>query len=368
MDRSITVVVFYESHEIREMMDDLLRRRTEKLFFSNLNKDQKEFIKFSHGDHRCFLFIYAFDDPKFAGDLHELISNHEVLSNIQKAPHLSVLFCNREHRERAYEECVEKQFFFYETIRPVYDMNKVRLLLELASDSLKQQMKMKELEAELAEMRNDISEVSFQLDDIEESINDEKGIQGGLLDDITANLNHWEEENSKAENSRATKAPESKDDSGNVLTADFNKFKSHNQGYFSSLGDQVNRAKPKMNKNEPLVIVADDQPMMLKIITTILKPKGFRVETAPNGEEAFNKARRTPPNAVLLDIDMPVMNGLQTLKAFKEQSSLKDIPIIMLTSNSDKSSFVECLELGAKDYIVKPTNADILLKKLLAVI
>ena len=84
------------------------------------------------------------------------------------------------------------------------------------------------------------------------------------------------------------------------------------------MSKQVKSAKPATKAVEPLVIVADDQKMMLKIISTILTPRGFRVETAVNGAEALMKAKALTPNAVLLDIDMPVLNGLDTLKEFKK--------------------------------------------------
>lgn len=358
MDKSITVVVFYESHEIRDLMEEVLRGRASELVFSNLKEDQKEFIEFARGQHTAFMFIYAFEDPKFAIELYQLLDSHSALSNIMQYPHLSVLFCNREYREQAYRECMAKRFFLYDTINPVYDMNKVRLLLDLTSEALMQQIKVTELEQEIEDSRRDMFDVSLQLDGIEGSINDEKGIQGGLLDDLARDLNELGERHESLEG----------DETSGRMKQGLDEFKNHNEVYFSDLGAQVRSAKPKTKETEPLVIVADDQKMMLKIITTILQPKGFRVETASNGAEAIMKAKVFPPSAVLLDIDMPVMNGVETLKAFKKLEPLKHVPIIMLTSNTDKHSFVECLKLGAVDYIVKPTNAETLLKKLLAVV
>jgi CheY-like chemotaxis protein len=106
--------------------------------------------------------------------------------------------------------------------------------------------------------------------------------------------------------------------------------------------------------------VADDQAVLLKIITTILEPKGFQVETASNGAEAILKAKTLDTALLILDIDMPIMNGIATIKACHKIPSLKNVPIMMLTSYSDKENFKYCLELGAVDYIVKPTNADTL--------
>jgi CheY-like chemotaxis protein len=245
-------------------------------------------------------------------------------------------------------------------------MNKVRLLLELASDSLIQQIRLKHTLAENESMRNNLKEVSFQLEGIEGSIFDEQGIQGGLLEDITNNMEQYADANNNGLD--PNDASTFKNEDTIHIKEGLDEFKKHNQGYFSSLGEQVKSAKPTIERNEPLIMVADDQKMMLKIITTILKPKGFEIDTASNGAEILMKAKVKRPDVILLDIDMPILNGIDTLKAFKKLEELKSVPVIMLTSNSDKDSFLVCRELGAVDYIVKPTNADILLKKILAVL
>lgn len=362
MDKSITVVVFYESIEIKSIMEELFRGRdAKKIYYSNLKEDQKALLEFSRHPHSAFIFIYAFDDSTFATDLNKLLNSHEALSDIMKIPHLSVLFCHREHRKQAYSECTNERFYLYDTLNPIYDMNKVKLLLRRTSDTLLLKMKIRDLESQANESQQSISEVTSQLGNIEESLIDEQSIQGGLLDDLSRNLNELTKQQHK--NDAKKQAIDNA-----KLAEGIDRFKQHNRSYFDSVRKQVNRAKPATKAVEPLVIVADDQKMMLKIITTILTPRGFRVETAVNGAEALMKAKALTPNAVLLDIDMPVLNGLDTLKEFKSTDHLKDVPIIMLTSNTDKSSFVECLSLGAVDYIVKPTNAETLLKKLLAVV
>lgn len=356
MDKSISIVVFYESTEVKSLIEEVLGSQLQQVFFSNIKKEQKEFVTFASKQHQSFLFIYAFDDPKFATELLQLLHKHDSLADVMKIPHISILFCSREYRKRAYSECINKRFFFYETIRPVYDMNRVRLLLNIASDSLVQKIQFRRVLAENEVMRSNLNEVSFHLEGIEGSIADEKGIQGALLDDLMGEVNKQDDELNEVSSQTS------------LIKQGLDEFKDYNQGYFNSLGEQVKTARPKIEKNEPLVLVADDQKMMLKIISTILKPKGFQVETAVNGAEVLMKAKISKPQIILLDIDMPILNGIDTLKAFKKEDDLKDIPIIMLTSNSDKHSFMECLELGAIDYIVKPTNAEILLKKILAVI
>ncbi|NAW59905.1 response regulator, partial [Vibrio sp. V36_P2S2PM302] len=97
---------------------------------------------------------------------------------------------------------------------------------------------------------------------------------------------------------------------------------------------------------------------------TILEPRGFKVELASNGVEALIKAKVMLPSVILLDIDMPIMDGLSTLQAIKKLDVIKDVPIIMLTSHADKEVIQSCIQHGASDYAVKPTTADLLLKKI----
>lgn len=121
--------------------------------------------------------------------------------------------------------------------------------------------------------------------------------------------------------------------------------------------------KPKKEYKKKLVIVADDQPVMQKIIKTILETKNFRVEVASNGVELILKAKLMEPAVVLLDIGMPIVDGIDTLKVLSQINSVNNTRIIMLTSYADKDFFKSCIELGAVDYVVKPTKASILLNK-----
>ena len=98
-----------------------------RIYYSNLKEDQKALLEFFLAiPIQRFIFIYAFDDSTFATDLYKLLNSHEALSDIMKIPHLSVLFCNREHRKQAYSECTNDRFYLYDTLNPIYDMNKVK--------------------------------------------------------------------------------------------------------------------------------------------------------------------------------------------------------------------------------------------------
>lgn len=103
------------------------------------------------------------------------------------------------------------------------------------------------------------------------------------------------------------------------------------------------------------VVIIDDSALMRKVITNVLSEcHGIDVvETARNGVEAMKIIEQVKPDIVTLDVEMPVMDGLETLKAIKENFSL---PVIMLSSKSNEETTIQALEYGAEDFIEKPVS------------
>ncbi|WP_153913787.1 response regulator [Shewanella sp. TC10] len=360
MKKLISVVVFYQSIEIKKVIEEIIRNKYQRTLFCDINTNQEQFIAFTQDKTQPTLFIYAFEKPDEAIDFNEIITNLNKEKKVFGDEYLSLLICCREYREAAYFECSKGRFYSYETFRPVYDMNRIRLSITQMCDLLTSQDQVHLYEEDKKTIIHKLQLVSKQLHEVEMSLNDEKGIQHGLLNELIIEVDKLC--NGEVEVNSQAMAQVGK------IKPKVENLKAHNQKYFNDISNKVRAAKPSFKKKLPLVLVVDDQNVMLKIITTILKPKGFEVEVATNGVEALNKLKHCQPELVLLDIDMPIMDGIQTLKTIKSMDEMVNIPIIMLTSSTDKESFIECRELGAIDYIVKPTNAETLLKKIYAVI
>jgi class 3 adenylate cyclase len=110
-------------------------------------------------------------------------------------------------------------------------------------------------------------------------------------------------------------------------------------------------------KQEPgHLLVVDDNKVNRILLSRGLEGHGHRVETAENGKQALEKLRADAFDLVLLDIEMPEMNGYQVLETCLEDPDLRDIPIIMTSSLDEVDSVVKCVELGAEDYLNKPIN------------
>jgi adenylate cyclase len=104
------------------------------------------------------------------------------------------------------------------------------------------------------------------------------------------------------------------------------------------------------------VLVVDDVPTNVKILVAHLEAKGFKTLAAYNGEEAMTMALKHMPDLVMLDVNMPVKNGLEACEELKQNPETMMLPIILVTANSDTNEIVKGFEVGADDYLIKPYN------------
>ncbi len=111
------------------------------------------------------------------------------------------------------------------------------------------------------------------------------------------------------------------------------------------------------------ILVADDEPINRSLIQRRLEREGYRVLTAQNGQEAVERARCALPDLVILDVMMPIMDGLEACELIKEDETTRDIPIIFLSARDETDIKVRGLTLGANDYISKPFKAEELLAR-----
>lgn len=104
------------------------------------------------------------------------------------------------------------------------------------------------------------------------------------------------------------------------------------------------------------LLVVDDNKVNRIVLSRSLENQGHIVETAEDGAEGLNKIRTQSFDLVLLDIEMPVMDGFQVLEACLNDVDLRQIPIIMTSAMDELDAVVKCVELGAEDYLTKPVN------------
>ncbi len=112
------------------------------------------------------------------------------------------------------------------------------------------------------------------------------------------------------------------------------------------------------------VLVVDDNPKNIQVLGNILKESGYLLGFAMDGNQAITQLKNSGDyDLILLDIEMPELDGFETCKAIKADNRLKDIPVIFLTAYTDTSNIIKGFEAGAQDYITKPFNSTELLAR-----
>ena len=117
---------------------------------------------------------------------------------------------------------------------------------------------------------------------------------------------------------------------------------------------------PERNGEKGNLLVVDDNRVNRLLVTRTLEQLGHRVAFAENGRQALEMLRNRPADLVLLDIEMPELNGYQTLEALRADPKLRDIPVVMMSSVDEVDSVARCIEMGAEDYLFKPVNGVLL--------
>lgn len=119
-----------------------------------------------------------------------------------------------------------------------------------------------------------------------------------------------------------------------------------------------------MKQSKQTVLVVDDEPKILDVVTSFLEAEGYKAVNAKNGTVALKLFDATNPDLVILDIMLPDIDGVELCKVIRKKSQ---VPIIMLTARVEEEDTVRCLDLGADDYVTKPFSPRALMGRVRAV-
>lgn len=123
-----------------------------------------------------------------------------------------------------------------------------------------------------------------------------------------------------------------------------------------------------MKKKEIKILLVDDEPDILEIVSYNLSEEGYQVFTAQNGSEGVKKAKKIQPHLIILDVMMPEMDGIEACEIIRKSTELKHTIITFLTARGEDYSQVAGFEAGADDYITKPIKPKVLLSKVKALL
>ena len=111
------------------------------------------------------------------------------------------------------------------------------------------------------------------------------------------------------------------------------------------------------------VLVVDDEPYLVELIVTRLELAGFETRSARNGADALNRIGEFRPEAMVLDINMPILDGFGVLAQMKAQGLSDKIPTMVLTARNSGEDVAKAIQLGAKDYLSKPFKDEALIAR-----
>lgn len=118
-----------------------------------------------------------------------------------------------------------------------------------------------------------------------------------------------------------------------------------------------------MNETEIIILLVDDEPDILEIVSYNLMAEGYKVYTAKNGIEALEKAKKKKPHLIILDVMMPEMDGIEACEAIRNTPELAHTLVAFLTARGEDYSQMAGFDAGADDYITKPIKPKVLVSK-----
>ncbi len=124
----------------------------------------------------------------------------------------------------------------------------------------------------------------------------------------------------------------------------------------------------KVKKKDIKILLVDDEPDILEIVSYNLEAAGYQVYTAKNGVEGVSKAKKKKPHLVILDVMMPEMDGIEACEQMRNTPSLENTIITFLTARGEDYSQVAGFDAGADDYITKPIKPKVLVSKVKALL
>ena len=123
-----------------------------------------------------------------------------------------------------------------------------------------------------------------------------------------------------------------------------------------------------MKKSKIKILVVDDEPDILEILTFNLSAQGYKVYTASNGKKALKVADEILPHLIILDVMMPVMDGIETCERLRMDKRFQNTLIMFLSARGEDYSHVAAFDAGADDYVTKPVKPKVLMSKVKAML
>jgi len=361
-----------------ELVRNLLRDEFENVFVStDPNKAVDDFDR-----NKPAVLILAFNTLEKAEQYY--LGLYRLSTAIHSAAHRTIILCGKEEVQRVYALCRKEYFDDYVLFWPMTnDVQRLPMAITHALCDLERSQH----DAPASEMARQVRRIA----ELEELLERQLG-QGDLYaNTVGRSLKQAETEIDAAIDSFSKNLIEGSFDDALEgrnparLQQEINKLKAQEiQQRFRVLNDAVQPMRQWVSEMkqqlvphhesmhvlktlaeslQPLVLVVDDDEFERSLVGEMLKEAPYNLLFAASGAEALGLLRKKRPNLILMDMVMPEINGLETLRRLKASSQFADIPVLMITGQSEKEVVLDCLKAGAVDFVVKPLDREVLLKK-----
>lgn len=332
--------------------------------------------------HKPDVLVLAFDDLEKAERYY--LGLYRQSTMVHTLPHRTLILCNKEQVRRVYELCKKGSFDDYILFWPLTH-DTVRLPMAVhhalrdldraegdapAAEMVQQARRIAELENLLEQ---NLVKGSQRVDSANRSLERAETEIGAAIDGFSKKLI----EDGMGDTAQGWDATRVRQEIGKLKTEGvgqrFRTLNSAVQPMGQWVGEMKQQLAPHLEsarvlktlveKVRPIVMVVDDDEFQRKLAGKILGAEPFELVFAANGVEALGLLRKKRPDLILMDMVMPEIDGLETLRRIKSASQYAGIPVMMITGQSDKNVVVDCLKAGAVDFVVKPFDKEVLLKK-----
>ena len=120
--------------------------------------------------------------------------------------------------------------------------------------------------------------------------------------------------------------------------------------------------------SEKKILLVEDNPVNRRLAEFLLRSQGYQVRAATNAQEAFDTIKAERPDLILMDVQLPGMDGLEATRKLKEEPTTRDIPVVAVTSYAMKGDREKALAAGCSGYITKPIDKDTFIREVATVL
>jgi response regulator RpfG family c-di-GMP phosphodiesterase len=363
-------------------------KNTQKLLGADFGKISattcEESARLLFKENRPALLILSYEHVGEALEFY--LSLHDSVLKTTAIPHKVLLFCNNKGSETAYNLCKHDVIDDYIACRPLFDPFRLRLSVQQNIERYKQELRYAKNANNLEKITSDIQSLSVLTIEKLQQFVGEQIKSTKFLDQHSKKLSQATRELQKNIKSLFSKNNNRK--LGAIIEKEISGFKEKSVDKpILSLSEELHSTQNKIEylvndfklflnnldssihkQKEIKVLVIDDDDMYREMVLSMLENEALTIKTFNCGYAAIEYLQSETTDIILLDYNMPNINGLAVLRLLKASGTLKEIPVVMLTGVNSKQIVVESIKAGAKGYIVKPSNRKILLNKINSIV